>query len=525
MPAGPRHRASNEGDLGAGSGRRISPLVGFMLLAIAAVTVAAYWDEQRESIAALDDFAEEQGTLAVSVGTELATRLADARRTALAIAECLEEGRRPPAGLVDGYSGFRERPAGGATPEPSATRGDFVLTVPTAGGRLLDLTVPMMNLLGGAARIERPGAAMVLILAPGHEELRTSDGGVVRSESIRRALADMGGSWLWLDRPTAAGLGLPSRRAAAGLSRFDAGPLGRWSVAVVSSAERVRDRELRARWRLVLGVTLASGLVLAFGSVALRKQRSELVLQRELEISDLLRGRDEHLAEASRAAMMGTLAMGVAHEVSTPLGIIAGRAEQLLVRAAGDERATRGAQAILEQAERIRRVVGGFLDLARGGTPDLVAVGASSVLRRAVALVEHRFARAGVELATDARDDLPAVRCDAAMLEQALVNLLLYACDGCSEGGRVVASATSDGERVAFTVTDDGAGITREAAARALEPFFSSKPLGAGSGLGLVIAHEIVKLHRGTLTLEPAGPRGTRAVARIPLPKAERSAA
>jgi signal transduction histidine kinase len=69
---------------------------------------------------------------------------------------------------------------------------------------------------------------------------------------------------------------------------------------------------------------------------------------------------------------------------------------------------------------------------------------------------------------------------------------------------------------VAFTVVDDGAGITTENAARATEPFFTTKPAGEGTGLGLAITSEIVKMHRGRLSIEPASPRGTRASVIVP---------
>jgi signal transduction histidine kinase len=74
----------------------------------------------------------------------------------------------------------------------------------------------------------------------------------------------------------------------------------------------------------------------------------------------------------------------------------------------------------------------------------------------------------------------------------------------------------SDGDRIAFTVLDDGAGITTENAARAAEPFFTTKPAGQGTGLGLAITNEIVKMHRGRLLIEPASPRGTRVSLIVP---------
>src|ERR1019366_3815277 len=93
-----------------------------------------------------------------------------------------------------------------------------------------------------------------------------------------------------------------------------------------------RDREKRALGRLMLSVLVTTGLVLAFGGAALRKQRKEVELSRDLGIAELPRSGDETLAQAQRVATMGTFAMGIAHEVSTPLGVIMGRAEQLLGR-------------------------------------------------------------------------------------------------------------------------------------------------------------------------------------------------
>jgi signal transduction histidine kinase len=488
-----------------------------MLAAVALVAALAFWDARRESAAALDDFADEQATLAGSVASELGTRLVAVRRDALLIAESLEQGRPAPAPAVDGYTSYARRPVE-APPRPSPD--GFTLSVPASLGQAVELVVPPAKLLEGAMRVERPGLVRLLVLGPAGGVLRGTDGRAVHSETLQRAL-DAGQPSAWLDRREASALGLVQRRAAAGLGVIDAGPLGRWAVAVVTSAVRVREREERALWRLVLGLSVAGGLVVMFGTAALQRQRRSLLLERQLALSALGRERDAELATASKAAVMGTLAMGVAHEISTPLGIIAGRAEQLLARVQDDPRASRAAQAVLEQTERIRLTIRGFLDLVRGAAPVLGDTEPSAVLDGAVALVEHRFAASGVTLSRDVPPDLPAIRGDVPMLQQALVNLLLNACDACARGGHVDARLRGDGDHVAFSVLDDGPGITAEAAGRATEPFFTTKPLGQGTGLGLAIANEIVKMHRGTLTLRAASPRGTCASVIVPIAKAE----
>lgn len=432
-------------------------LIACMVATVVLVAALAHLDEERESGAALEDFAQENATLAASVASELSTRL-----------------RAPGAA-----------------------------------------TAPIEDLLAGAARLERPNSLAIFVAAPG-QPLHASDGRPVSSPQLEEAMAS-GRSSVRLPGTAAAELGLPDRTAIAGLARVNAGPLGRWGVAAVASAERERDRERRARSRLVLAVALASGLVLGFGGVAIRKQRAQLELERGLAVAEIARERDERLARLSRAATMVTMASGLAHEISTPLGVIAGRAEQLVDRVGADERARRSLQAILEQSERIRDVIRGFLDLARGGTPNLAAVEPAAVLQGARGLVEHRFEKAGVHLVTTAPSGLPPLWCDQRLLEQALVNLLLNACDACPRGGKVELSAELKAGGVRFVVQDDGAGIAEANVARAVEPFFTTKPRGRGTGLGLAIVSEIAKSHRGTLTLSPGQPRGTRACVEIPL--------
>jgi two-component system NtrC family sensor kinase len=437
-------------------------LAAAMIASVVTVAGLAYLDEQRESAAALDGFAEEQATLAVSVAGEISTRLALEATTA---------GEAP--------------------------------------------TGPTSALLAGVARLERPSLRAIFVAPPGGV-LRATDGRDVRAPEILEALQS-GRSTLRLTRAQAATLGMSERTAMAGLARIDGGTTGRWGVVVVASAERERDRERWARVRLVLASTLAAGLVVGFGGMALQRQRKELELQRELQVNELARERDERLARLSKAATMVTLASGVAHEISTPLGVISGRAEQLLQRADGDERSRRAAATILEQSQRIKDIVRGFLDVARGGNPVLQDVPSKALADAAVALVEHRFEKAGVRLTSAVPASLPPLRCDPKLLEQALVNLLLNACDACTRGGSVELSVRLDPTGLTFAVTDDGEGIAEVNAARAAEPFFTTKPRGKGTGLGLAIVNEIAKCHRGSFSIQPGQPRGTRASIQVPL--------
>jgi two-component system, NtrC family, sensor kinase len=490
-----------------------------MLLAIALVTGLAWWDEQREAEAALRDLESEQSVLAWSIAGTLRARLTSLEREAVLV------GEHGPGELGERYSPVVIRGAG--DPRPSmADDGRLLLTVPIGGGHVVDVGLHARDLVDREGRLSHPGELVLLLAPPDEARFHSVDGGSVSSPPLSAAL-ERGNATLRLSRPEAAQIGLPARTSMAGFAQVDAGDLGRWGVVAVASAARERDREKRAIWRLVTGVLVASGLVIAFGGAALRRQRKELELQRELAVAEVQHERDEDLLDAERVATMGTFAMGIAHEVATPLGVIVGRAEQLLGKVQGDERATRSAQTILTQADRIQHIVRRFLDMARGGPPSLHRLDPSGVVRAAAAAVEHRFAKAQVALDVNIPATMPVIQSDRDLLEQAIVNLLLNACEACSAGGRVELAARSDAEQVAFVVTDDGAGISPENARRATEPFFTTKAEGAGTGLGLAIATEIVKSHRGSLSIAPNQGRGTRALIEIPLapggPRAEPS--
>jgi signal transduction histidine kinase len=264
-------------------------------------------------------------------------------------------------------------------------------------------------------------------------------------------------------------------------------------------------------------VGLAAGLVGAFGGVAIWRQRRELRLEQKLALAALAREREVRRGRLDKAATMLTLASGVAHELGTPLGVIVGRAEQLLERPGNDERSQRALRAILDQAGHINEVVRGFLELARGSRPALQSVAPDRVVAAALDLVAHRYAQAGVLLEAQLPGDLPALECEPRLLEHALVNLLLNACDASSRGGRVEVRVEREGPSLCFSVVDDGPGIPEADAARATEPFFTTKPQGKGTGLGLAIVAEIAKSHRGSLRLTPAAPHGTRAAVALPL--------
>jgi two-component system NtrC family sensor kinase len=432
-------------------------LAGAMLTAVVCVGLLAYWDARRESEAALADLAQEQETLAVALAMDLEDRLR----------------------LTSGRSSEVE-------------------------------------ILNGLNRAQRPRANVIGVLPPGAREFVTSDHGRVALASLRGDLL-AGHTSARFSREAAAALGLPARTALAGLARVQDDEKRTWGVVVVASAERERDREQWAKWRLILSVTTATGLVSAFGGLALRKQKNALTLHSQVLVANTRHQANERLQTANKAATLGTLAMGLAHEIATPLGVISLRAEQLAAQLAGEERGSAAARTIVQQCDHITQIIRGLLGLAHGGAPVAQEISPRTLVEASVAMIAHRLTQSRVTIETSSPPSLPSITGDPKLLQHALINLLLNACDASPPGSSVRVSTAIEADELVLSVVDRGAGISQENVDRVLQPFFTTKPSGQGTGLGLAVAREIVNSHRGTLTLSPESPRGTKAVIRLPL--------
>lgn len=442
-----------------------------MLLTVLAVGFAMFLDERREFEAAFVALRDEQVALATALGADFEARL-----------ERLGDARRP---------------------RDLAKNPERLVT----------------SLLGGAIELQQPRLRLLLVHPPGQPAFLTSRGTALASGPLTRAVRVRAGE-ASLSRQDAAALGLPARLAAAGLRHIETRD-GTWSVVVLASAERLRTRERHAQQRFLLGLGLVTVLVGGLGALALRDQRRRLAVARELEIAALQRERERLLAKADKMATLAALSSGIAHQIATPLGTIMARVEQVQPAVAGDTRATSALGVIYDQVLRIQRLIRGVLDLARGNQPSLVRARPENVAQAALELVKHRFESEGLSLQLEAERNLPAVACDSPLIEQALVNLLLNALEASRRGARVLTAVRAGDGEVCFLIEDDGEGISDETAARAAEPFFTTKAREQGTGLGLAIAQEVVANHGGRLILErrPAG-RGTRAT--IALPTAHR---
>ncbi|MGE0709783.1 MAG: sensor histidine kinase [Planctomycetota bacterium] len=230
------------------------------------------------------------------------------------------------------------------------------------------------------------------------------------------------------------------------------------------------------------------------------------------------------LARSERLAVAGSLAAGVAHEVNNPLAAISSLVQSAQGRAE-DPRARELLDEALGHMERISRALRDLLDFARPpGEPVRAPCSLNAVVERALRLLRYDkgFKRLELEVALDPA--LPVALADPDQLQQVVLNLLFNARDAIAarraaepQASGMVRVATEAGpEGLLLRVRDTGTGIAPEHLERLTEPFFTTKPAGAGTGLGLAVCRDLLRAHGGKLTFASEVGQGTEALAHLP---------
>jgi two-component system, sensor histidine kinase RegB len=227
--------------------------------------------------------------------------------------------------------------------------------------------------------------------------------------------------------------------------------------------------------------------------------------------------------EAERSAHMAsltTLAAGAAHELRTPLGTIAVAAHELRRNAerGGSSEVLEDATLIAEEVERCQAILSGMGLRLRAGAEPKTRVSAC-VVQQTLGAEFAAYARLVVQ--TPQPDvEVLAVEADLVVALRGLVNNAL---DATEMAGNVTVSCAADRENAVWTITDTGVGMSESVRARALEPFYTTKPAGKGVGLGMFVAHALAVSSEGLLTLESKEGEGT--TVRLALPKYQRGSA
>ncbi len=243
---------------------------------------------------------------------------------------------------------------------------------------------------------------------------------------------------------------------------------------------------------------------------------------------------EREVQQAQKLAAVGMLAVEVAHEVGTPLGVISGRAEALERVISPDHAERRHLDVIRKQTDRIAGIIRSLLDYARPRRPSLRRESLAPVLARVADLLESRYRAKAARMVLDLPAELPRILADAEQLQQLFINLLGNALDASPAGAAVrvtigpepllpapgraeIVRGKAETPTLDVHIVDEGLGMTADALAHVFEPFFSTKARVQGTGLGLPIVEEIVRAHRGEVAMLSISGRGTEVIVRLPL--------
>lgn len=291
------------------------------------------------------------------------------------------------------------------------------------------------------------------------------------------------------------------RLASAGsLSPTDSGKLYKWRsgsevlVPLRSSAGNslgvIALDEAKDTTRVVAEEMYAIEMLASHLGVAIEKAS----LQRKLVVREKL-------------ASIGQLVGGVAHELNNPLTVIIGYSD-LLSESDTDKRYDRELTTMRREARRMRGIIDNLLRFARQSKTETQSANLGQAIEEALALRNYEIAKRGIEVVRDLAEQLPLVNIDESQLKTVIVNLLNNSFDAVQETDRKSVSIYSRrvADRVLFSVIDSGPGFSD--VTRAFDPFFSTKGVGRGSGLGLSICYGIIKQNGGEIYAQNVQPTG-----------------
>jgi two-component system, NtrC family, sensor kinase len=229
---------------------------------------------------------------------------------------------------------------------------------------------------------------------------------------------------------------------------------------------------------------------------------------------------EEQLQQREKLSSIGMLAAGVAHEVNTPLTGVSSYTQMLLGMLPKNDPKHALLEKVSRQADRASEIVNNLLNFSRtGSAAEFAGLDIHRVLDDTLQLLEPQLRRSQIEIIRDYGDNLPKVHGNSVKLQQVFTNLILNARDSIANGNGRITLATRNGEDdglLVIEVADTGVGIAPEDVAKIYDPFFTTKGVGRGTGLGLAVTYGIVQEHDGHISVSSAPGRGT--TFRITLP-------
>jgi two-component system, NtrC family, sensor kinase len=218
---------------------------------------------------------------------------------------------------------------------------------------------------------------------------------------------------------------------------------------------------------------------------------------------------ENQLQHSEKMASIGLLAAGVAHEVNTPLAGISSYTQLLLGQVEPGDPLHPLLEKIEKQSFRAAKIINNLLNFARSGTTEFEPLDVNKLLLDVLSLLEHQLEGSHIKVRRELGSDLPAVRGNENRLQQVFFNLILNARDAMPRGGWLTLVTRADEDAVVVEFKDTGVGIKREDIKRIYDPFFTTKGIGRGTGLGLSVTYGILQEHGGAIFVDSVAGQGT----------------
>ena len=241
-----------------------------------------------------------------------------------------------------------------------------------------------------------------------------------------------------------------------------------------------------------------------------------IIIERKLASREEDRLR-EQLRHADRLATIGQLASGVAHELNEPLGNILGFAQLSQKCDNTPAQVIKDLEKIVNASLNARETIRKLLVFARQQPSEMVPVQLNTIIRECIDLLAGRLRKEGIDLELRLDENIPKIEGDPPQLNQVLVNLVVNSMHAMPNGGDLTIETAADENNVYLRVEDSGAGIDEDILKLIFVPFFTTKDIDEGTGLGLAVVHGIVSSHGGEVDVESVKGRGSRFEIKLPV--------
>jgi PAS domain S-box-containing protein len=225
---------------------------------------------------------------------------------------------------------------------------------------------------------------------------------------------------------------------------------------------------------------------------------------------------EEQLQHTEKMASVGLLAAGVAHEVNTPLAGISSYTQLLRGQLGDSGTGPELLEKIEKQSFRAAKIINSLLNFSRSSGTEFEQMDVNKALVDVLSLLEHQLTGSRIRIRRELDADLPPIRGNENRLQQVLFNLILNARDAMPRGGWLTLATYADDDTVVVEVKDTGHGIRKEHIRRIYDPFFTTKGIGRGTGLGLSVSYGIVQELGGAIFVDSTPGQGTRFQVALP---------